>query len=383
VASAFCPAVICFGQVLWPEAARQAAKENQPGASFDGTPGRKRNAAAKNSPSASQCLQRFPRRTDAGCPSTARLARALHWVENALYRVWNFPIAARISKEWQLRIDKAFNREDVDWYTRRPRLRPALALRDGFSMIRNRNPGNTDSIGFKRCQFLEAPADLIFKWSDGHLQVTPRNLTSTIPTRRERSRLPGPTTETSHGRLGWLAARRFNGFTNPSRWRRFHSTARAESLTTLPNKKLDGRENWATCASGKESPALRTAYRTAAFLLRAGPTPLQPRYGRCPQHQVDGQDQSEPVPEISHCYLAQNLTTARLRWPQGLRRFEGHASPSIRVQFGIWIHRRPVVSWPEMSTCTTTFRTTGLGHCLGCSPWSLIWCFHSCGQPHA
>jgi len=127
---------------------------------------------------------------------------------------------------------------------------------------------------------LEAPADLTFTWSDGHLQVTKKfhfdhsytvNVETTVTNNGNQR----------HGRVG--VAWRFGDLTVtiPSRSRRFSfSTARAERLTTLPHKKLDGPEKWGNVwQGGKEFTGIEDRYFTAAFLPSlTDPTPLQTRY---------------------------------------------------------------------------------------------------------
>jgi len=127
---------------------------------------------------------------------------------------------------------------------------------------------------------LEAPADLIFTWSDGHLQVTKKislrhSYTGERRDFRDQQRQP------RHGRVGvaWRL-RRFNGYKSHPGRDGFHFYSEGGKLTTLPHKKLDGPEKWGNVwQGGKEFTGIEDRYFTAAFLPSlTDPTPLQTRY---------------------------------------------------------------------------------------------------------
>jgi YidC/Oxa1 family membrane protein insertase len=159
---------------------------------------------------------------------------------------------------------------------------------------------------------LNAPADVEFSWSDGHLEVSKRfHFDHTYVVRVETSaKLNGvPIT----AGLAWLGGFGDLTVTNPAPIETV-TTYYTENgkLTTLPYKKLDGPEKWppGVWQSGKDWTGIEDRYFTAAFLPPNGPAPgsLETRYWKLFRTvQVEGKEAQEPVPQVATATASQPL----------------------------------------------------------------------------
>ena len=159
---------------------------------------------------------------------------------------------------------------------------------------------------------LRAPADAEFAWSDGHLEVTKRfKFDHTYVVRVETSvKLDGKPITAG---IGWLGGFGDWTVTNPAPVETVNVYySEGGKITSLPHKKLDGLDKWVPGAwqGGKDFVGIEDRYFTAAFLPTGGgaSTPLQARYWKAWRSvKVDGQDASEPVPQVATATSAQPL----------------------------------------------------------------------------
>jgi len=150
---------------------------------------------------------------------------------------------------------------------------------------------------------LTAPADLAFTWSDGHLEVTKKFhfdhsyvLTAETSVTYNGTRL--------HGGLAWRGGFGDLTVTNPVSVETV-TTFYSENgkLATFAHKKLDAPEKWGNVwMGGKSFAGIADRYFTVAFLPPndSPGTLLETRYWKVFHTiQVEGKDQSEPVPEVA------------------------------------------------------------------------------------
>jgi YidC/Oxa1 family membrane protein insertase len=151
---------------------------------------------------------------------------------------------------------------------------------------------------------LNAPADLDFSWSDGHLEVTKRfHFDHSYVVRAETSvKMNGTPIKAG---LAWLGG--FGDLTvaNPAPIDTV-SVFYTENnkLTNIAAKKLEGPEKWANGAwqGGKDWTGIEDRYFTAAFLPSNGAAPgtLDARYWQVPRTvQTEGKQTQEPVPQVA------------------------------------------------------------------------------------
>src|SRR6266852_6411857 len=242
-------------------------------------------------------------------------------VENSLYRV-EFSNRGAVAKSWQLKNYK----DDSKPQKTLDLVHPQAAEQTGgwpFSMVfddqqleKAANGGLYKISGDGSS--LTAPADLTFTWSDARLEVIKKfhfdhSYVVTVQTTANYNGAPILTGLAWRGGFGDLTV------TNPAPVETV-TTYYSESgkLTNFPYKKLDGPEKWGTAwQGGKSFTGIEDRYFTAAFLppVDSPATPLLTRYWKVFHTiQVDGKDQSEPVPEIA---------TATSSHPAELRVFVG------------------------------------------------------------
>jgi YidC/Oxa1 family membrane protein insertase len=236
-------------------------------------------------------------------------------VENDLYRV-EFSNHGAVVKSWQLKkyLDDAKPQRVLDV------VHPEAAQQtDGwpFALVLD-DDQLTSAVNNGLYQIsspadsLNAPADLEFSWSDGHVEVTKRfHFDHTYVVRVETSaKLNGAPVTAA---LAWLGG--FGDLTvaNPAPIDTV-STFSTENnkLTTITAKKLEGPEKWANgiWQGGKDWSGIEDRYFTAAFLPpnSAAPGALETRYWRVFRTvQVEGKDAQEPVPQVATATSAQPM----------------------------------------------------------------------------
>ncbi len=159
---------------------------------------------------------------------------------------------------------------------------------------------------------LEAPTELEFTWSDGHLEVTKRlRFDHSYTVRVETTaKLNGAHIKTG---LAWLGGFGDLTVTNPAPVETvFTFYSENGKLTDLPYKKLDGPDKWApgVWQGGKDYAGIEDRYFAAAFLPANGPAPgtIETRYWKVSHKvQVEGKDEDEPISQVAVATSAQPL----------------------------------------------------------------------------
>ncbi len=235
-------------------------------------------------------------------------------VENKLYRV---EIANRgaVVKSWQLKgyMDDAKPQRVLDV------VHPDASQQTGgwpFSVVlddeqlQNAANGGLFQVS-SSANVLQAPADIEFAWSDGHLEVSKHfHFDHTYVVRVETSvKLNGNPIKAG---LGWLGGFGDLTVTNPAPVETVTTYySEGGKITNYAHKKLDGLEKWGPglWQGGKDFVGIEDRYFTAAFLpassglgdVAAGaPGALETRYWKASRTvKVEGQDTLEPVPQVA------------------------------------------------------------------------------------
>jgi YidC/Oxa1 family membrane protein insertase len=159
---------------------------------------------------------------------------------------------------------------------------------------------------------LNAPADVEFSWSDGHLEVTKRfHFDHSYVVRAETSAKMNGVPITAG--LAWLGGFGDLTVSNPAPIDTV-STFYTENgkVTNVAAKKLDGVDKWAggVWQGGKDWTGIEDRYFTAVFLPANGAAPgsLETRYWKLSRTvQVEGKDAQEPVPQVATAATTQPL----------------------------------------------------------------------------
>ena len=330
--------ILLWAKFFGPKPPVNPPQENQPAQVSTTTPG---STTPANTPSAVATPAKISAATTPVVLPTADAQERTIVVENALYRV-EFSNRGAVVKSWQLKNYK----DDSKPQKTLDLVHPQAATETGgwpFALVFD-DPqlGTLANSGLYKissdANSLEAPADLTFTWSDGHLQVTKKfHFDHSYTVNVE-------TTVTNNGNhvmagLGWLGGFGDLTVTNPIPVETvFIFYSEGGKLTTIAHKKLDGPEKWGNVwQGGKEFTGIEDRYFTAAFLpsLR-DPAPLQTRYWKVFHNiKVEGKDQSEPVPEIATAISAQNMALRVFVGPKDYDDLKAmHPPLHSLVQFG-------------------------------------------------
>jgi YidC/Oxa1 family membrane protein insertase len=234
-------------------------------------------------------------------------------IENDLYRV-EISNRGAVVKSWQLKKykDDAKPRRVLDV------VHPEAAQQTGgwpFAVVLDDDElGKAANDGLYKISpdggTLHAPADAEFVWSDGHLEVTKHfKFDHTYVVRVETSvKLDGKPMTAG---IGWLGGFGDWTVTNPAPVETVNVYySEGGKITSLPHKKLDGLDKWGpgVWQGGKDFVGIEDRYFTAAFLPAEGgaSSPLRARYWKAWRSvKVEGQDASEPVPQVATATSAQ------------------------------------------------------------------------------
>jgi YidC/Oxa1 family membrane protein insertase len=298
--------IILWTKYFGPKPPVHVPQQEQPAVSAPATSGSSTPTSAPAEPPPS----RAPSAVSAAAPPAAPLSEDTQErtivVENALYRV-EFSNRGAVVKSWQLKKYK----DDSKPQKILDLVHPKAAADTGgwpFSMViddpqleKAANSGLYKVSG--DAASLTAPADLAFTWSDGHLEVTKKFhfdhsyvLTAETSVTYNGTRL--------HGGLAWRGGFGDLTVTNPVSVETV-TTFYSENgkLSTFAHKKLDAPEKWGNVwMGGKTFAGIADRYFTVAFLPPndSPGTLLETRYWKVFHPiQVDGKDQSEPVPEVA------------------------------------------------------------------------------------
>jgi YidC/Oxa1 family membrane protein insertase len=228
-------------------------------------------------------------------------------VESDLYRV-EFSNRGAVVKSWQLKkyMDDSKPQRVLDV------VHPEAAQQTGgwpFALVLDDEQLQAAANGAlyqisSPASTLQAPTDVEFSWSDGHLEVTKHlRFDHTYVVRVETTvKLDGAPVIAG---LGWLGGFGDLTVSNPAPIDTV-SVFYTENgkLTDIAAKKLDGPEKWTpgVWQGGKDWDGIEDRYFTAAFLPPNGAAPgtLETRYWKASRTvQVDGKDTQEPVPQVA------------------------------------------------------------------------------------
>ena len=330
--------ILLWAKFFGPKPPINPPQENKPAQVSTATPG---NPAPANIPSAPAVPAKISAATAPVVLPTADSQERTIVVENALYRV-EFSNRGAVVKSWQLKNYK----DDSKPQKTLDLVHPQAATETGgwpFALVFD-DPqlGTLANTGLYKissdANSLEAPADLTFTWSDGHLQVTKKFHFDHSYTVSVETTVANNGNHIMAG-LGWLGGFGDLTVTNPIPVETvFVFYSEGGKLTTIAHKKLDGPEKWGNVwQGGKEFTGIEDRYFTAAFLPSlTDPTPLQTRYWKVFHNiKVDGKDQSEPVPEIATATSAENMAVRVFVGPKDYDDLKAMRPPlHSLVQFG-------------------------------------------------
>ena len=272
-------------------------------------------------------------------------------VENALYRV-EFSNRGAVVKSWQL---KKYKDDYIDTKGKlQPRVldlvHPETAAKttgwpfslvfDDPQMEKAANAGlyKISSDGTS----LEAPAELTFTWSDGHLEVTKKF-------HFDHSYVVNVATTATYNGTREMAGLAWRGgfgdvtVTDPAPSTTLQTYySENGKLSSFLEKKLDGPEKWGNIwQGGKTYTGIEDRYFTAAFMAPADSlsTPLSTRYWKTwtTHKDKDGKEESEAVPEVATLTNAQPMQLRVFVGPKDYDDLKAMKPPlNALVQFG-WL----------------------------------------------
>jgi YidC/Oxa1 family membrane protein insertase len=308
------------------------------------TPGNPQSPAATAPPTTpSATAVAAPARTTA--TPTADSQERVIVVENALYRV-EFSNRGAVVKSWQLNKYK----DDAKPQRVLDLVHPDSAAKTGgwpFSLVFDdpqlEKAANTGLYKISSdSESLEAPADLTFTWSDGHLEVTKKF-------RFDHSYVVEVQSTSTYNGTRVLAGLAWRGgfgdvtVTDPApstTLQTFYSEN--GKLSTFLEKKLDSPAKWGNLwQGGKTFTGIEDRYFTATFLPPADAlsTTLETRYWKIwtTKKGLDGKEESEAVPEIA---TSTNTQPMHMRVFVGPKDYDDlkamHPPLNSLVQFG-WL----------------------------------------------
>jgi YidC/Oxa1 family membrane protein insertase len=306
--------ILLWARFFGPKPPLVPPQANRPAQSAPATPGAPPGASV-GSPSPSRAAVAASRTPLVSVPPKSDSQERTITVENDLYHV-EFSNRGTVVKSWQLKryLDDSKPQRILDL------VHPLAAEQTGgwpFALVLDDQQLESAANGglyqiSSPASSLNAPADVEFSWSDGHLEITKRfHFDHTYVVRVETSaKLDGAPVKVG---LAWLGG--FGDLTvaNPipiETVSTFYSENRG--LTNTLAKKLDGPEKWApgVWQGGKDWTGIEDRYFAAAFLPPNGAVPgtLETRYWKVARTaQVDGKDVQEPVPQVATATASQPL----------------------------------------------------------------------------
>jgi YidC/Oxa1 family membrane protein insertase len=306
--------IILWAKFFGPKPPVQPTQANRPAQTAPAAPGPATSPVANPSQAAATPATMAPA-TAASVTVKSDSEERTVVVENSLYRV-EISNRGAVVKSWQLKNYK----DDAKPQRVLDVVHPDASQQTGgwpFSLVlddeqlQNAANGGLYQLASPETA-LQAPADVEFTWSDGHLEVTKHfRFDHTYVIRVETSaKLNGKPLTAG---LGWLGGFGDLTVTNPAPVETV-STYYSEGgkITNFAHKKLEGLDKWGPglWQSGKDFVGIEDRYFTAAFLPANGATPgtLEARYWKSWRTvKVNGQDTAEPVPQVSAATSAQPL----------------------------------------------------------------------------
>jgi len=330
--------ILLWAKFFGPKPPVNPPQATQPAQVATATPG---NPAPAATPSPASTQAKISAATTPVVLPTADSQERTIVVENALYRV-EFSNRGAVVKSWQLKNYK----DDSKPQKTLDLVHPQAAAETGgwpFALVfDDAQLATLANSGLYKissaANSLEAPADLTFTWSDGHLQVTKKFHFDHSYTVNVETSVTNNGNNVMAG-LAWLGGFGDLTVTNPIPVETvFTFYSEGGKLSTFAHKKLDGPEKLGNVwQGGKEFTGIEDRYFTAAFLPSlTDPAPLQTRYWKVFHNiKVDGKDQSEPVPEIATATSAQNMALRVFVGPKDYDNLKAmHPPLHSLVQFG-------------------------------------------------
>ncbi|HEV1995047.1 MAG TPA: membrane protein insertase YidC [Candidatus Acidoferrum sp.] len=307
--------IILWAKFFGPKPPVQPTQANRPAQTAPATPGPATSPAANASHATAVPATIAPATATSVTVKNDSQERTIV-VENSLYRV-EISNHGAVVKSWQLKHYK----DDAKPQRVLDVVHPDASQQTGgwpFSVVLDDEQlQNAANDGLYQLSSpatpLQAPADVEFTWSDGHLEVTKHfRFDHTYVVRVETSAKLNGSPITAG--LGWLGGFGDLTVTNPAPVETV-STFYSEGgkVSTFLHKKLDGLEKWGPglWQGGKEFVGIEDRYFAATFLPASGATSnaLETRYWKASRTvKVDGQDALEPVPQVAAATTAQPLT---------------------------------------------------------------------------
>jgi YidC/Oxa1 family membrane protein insertase len=304
--------ILIWAKYFGPKPPAQLPQANRPAVTAPATPGPATSlAAASQAPAKAQAI--FAATPVNVAPRSDSQERSIV-IQNNLYRV-EISNRGAVVKSWQLKNYK----DDAKPQRVLDVVHPDASQQTGgwpFSSVLDdeqlQNAANGGLYQVSSEGTLSAPADVEFTWSDGHLEVTKHfHFDHTYVVHVETSaKLNGKPLTAG---LAWLGG--FGDLTvkDPAPVVTV-STYYSEGgkITNYLEKKLDGLDKWGPglWQGGKDYVGIEDRYFTAAFLPPGGgaSSPLQTRYWKAWRTvQVNGQETTEPVPQVAASSSAQPL----------------------------------------------------------------------------
>ncbi|MGB2676564.1 MAG: membrane protein insertase YidC [Candidatus Acidiferrum sp.] len=338
--------IILWTKYFGPKPPVHVPQQEQPGVSAPATSGPSAATSALAEPTASTAPSAVSAAATPAAPLAEDTQERTIVVENALYRV-EFSNRGAVVKSWQLKEYK----DDAKPQRTLDLVHAESAAKTGgwpFSLVledpRLEKAANTGLYKISSASAsLEAPTDLTFKWSDGHLEVIKKF-------QFDHSYIVGVETTTNYNGVHVLAGLAWRGgfgdmtVTNPApitTITTFYSEG--GKLTTVGYKKLDSPEKWGNVwQGGKTFTGIQDRYFAVTFLppSDALSTTQETRYWRIwDTATVDGKEVSEEVPEVAAATSAQ---------PMSLRVFVGPKDYDLLKKLNPPLHALVNFGWLEV-----------------------------------
>jgi len=304
--------ILLWAKFFGPKPPTPSPQTNRPGQTAPATPGPVASPTANTSQAPTAATTMAAAAPSTVVPRSDSQERTVV-IENDLYRV-EISNRGAVVKSWQLKKyqDDAKPRRVLDV------VHPEAAQQTGgwpFAVVLDDEQlGKAANDGLYKISSdgiaLHAPADAEFVWSDGHLEVSKHfKFDHTYVVRVETSvKLDGKPITAG---IGWLGGFGDWTVTNPAPVETVNVYySEGGKITSLPHKKLEGIEKWppGVWQGGKDFVGIEDRYFTAAFLPADGgaSSPLRARYWKAWRSvKVEGQDASEPVPQVATATPAQ------------------------------------------------------------------------------
>jgi YidC/Oxa1 family membrane protein insertase len=306
--------IILWAKFFGPKPPAQPMQANRPAQTAPATPGPTTSPAANSSHATIVPATIAPATATSVTAKNDSQERTVV-VENSLYRV-EISNHGAVVKSWQLKHYK----DDAKPQRVLDVVHPDASQQTGgwpFSVVledeqlQNAANGGLYQLSSPETA-LQAPADVEFTWSDGHLEVTKHfRFDHTYVVRVDTSAKLNGSPITAG--LGWLGGFGDLTVTNPAPVETVQTYySEGGKVSTFLHKKLDGVDKWGPglWQGGKEFVGIEDRYFTATFLPASGApsNALETRYWKASRTvKVDGQDALEPVPEVAAATTTQPL----------------------------------------------------------------------------